>query len=107
MSKTILILTWSTILIAILSGCALYIHNDEKQSYIGQQKAQMQELGQACLHHVHNMSASADANLKDLYSFGQTIDDPQYIKWQATMQCLLHYPLYSGQPSYMEFNTKL
>jgi len=98
---------WATVLAACLCMCAIFIYNDSKTQEIQRQQSQQQAMGEACLHHVHNMSASADASLKDVYSFSDTVKDPEYVKWQGAMQCLTQYPLYSGQPNYMEFNTKL
>ena len=98
MDKLVLILVWSTVLsIGLVFGGIKF--------YFAQEDNHIKAMGEACLHHVHNLAASADANLKDIYSFNTEKDAQNYV-WQASAQCLERYPLYSTDNGYM-FNLSL
>lgn len=103
MKPTVLVIAWITLLVVVLgvSGTRFYANHVE-ESY-KERDRHIKEMGEACLHHVHNLSASNDANLKDLYSVG--LNNPQQTKLLAVLDCMQRYPLYSDQPSYIEFNT--
>ena len=94
-------LIWITVLVLCLAILGTLYYKSERDRHIRQ-------MGEACIHHVHNMSASANPNLKDIYSFqgSDGVSNPELIKWQATLQCLQAYPLYYGQ-THVQFNTTL
>ena len=105
MGKTILVMIWVTVLATGLAiGWALFYAEQQEKAY-AERDNHIKELGLACIHHVHNLSASGDANLKDFYS--SKIENPEKLKAEATLQCLQEYPLYSGQESFSTFNTTL
>lgn len=98
-------LSWMSLLLilVLIFGSKFYIrHHDQA---LIERDNHIKAMGQACIHHVHNMSASANADLKDIYSVG--VNNPDIYKWQATMDCLEKYPFYSDQESYTPFNTAL
>jgi len=96
MKKIVLIMSWVTILVIGLTVGLTRFYTFERDEHI-------KEMGLACIHHVHNLSASASATLKDFYSAG--INNPKETKILATMQCLQTYPLYEGGESFSGFNT--
>ena len=62
LDKLVVILVWITVLsIGLVFGGIKF--------YFSQADMHSKSMGEACLHHVHNLAASADANLKDIYSF--------------------------------------
>jgi hypothetical protein len=105
MKKIILALVWITLLIIglVVWGTRLY---DSRQTRAHEERDRhIMEMGLACIHHVHNLSASADANLKDFYT--TAIVEPQKLKIEATLKCLQDYPLYPGGEKFSGFNTTL
>lgn len=103
---TVFVLSWITLLVVVAIGGGIWLYDKQKISH-------EIEMGEACIKHVHNMSASANANLKDIYSVDAngssktSVSGPEYVQWQATMQCLITYPAYDRQASSSLFNTTL
>src|SRR5258708_6440985 len=64
--------------------------------YTTERDNHIKAMGAACVHHIHNLSASARANLDDIYSFN-TDREARNIVWQATAHCLEKYPLFLQQ----------
>lgn len=63
--------------------------------YFQQRDEHMKAQGEACIHHVQNLTSSANADLKDIYSITSNENAALTYVWQATAQCLANYPLYS------------
>ena len=64
--------------------------------------------GEYCLHHLHNLVNSADANLSDVssvYGYGSKSNAEQFML-SVTAQCLITYPNYNNQFYLSDFNTK-
>jgi len=86
-TRLIIALAWITIL--AVAGAKFYVVQRDNH---------IKAMGEACVHHIHNLSASANANLSDVYSFNSPKDAQNY-EWQALAQCSVNYPFFSNNSS--------
>lgn len=105
MKKTVLIMTWVTILVIGLTSFFAWFYLDQTKKAEASNKELVKELGLACIHHVHNLQNPADSSKKSFYSVGiENVD--KYVA-DAMLQCLQQYPLYGEQAHFSPFNTTL